>query len=559
MSYEIVNEKESLGPLASNKGLIDLREASKGIPALERLFEDGQSKEVEEIIAGLKTIKSPPDVVETARNMARLIEGSEDILITDGITHYNPDDVGKSDESINDSEPESVLKAGNGVMIALFPPEEVADELALGTEESEDPDEMHVTLAYFGKLSEIDIKEIPSIELKLQQFAAAHGPVTGTLDGPMRFSSSDSSEGRDVVVALFNSKEIQDLRTELLGSIETPGTKAKNDFGYTPHITLAYVDPSDDLPIQRLEPISVTFDSITLCVAGKRTSYELSGVPETELAKLDEAIWKEYNQDQPRGEHGRWSSTGAATDKAEQTRRIQAVLDKSDADPKVQMAERTNMLLGDSRMDPSITDSKGNYTPEAHAENQRIADSFLDPSFKNPPGTAPTAVFLLGKPGAGKTTMTKAIGTLPKSVTINSDEIKDKLPGYTGSNAAAYHERSCDIARNYLERAAIEGRYNVTFDMTDNQDRLLRTAEALKADGYKIGIIHAHVDDATSAERVYGRFQRTGRYVPVRAAMSYGNRPKQAYNLGKTVAHQWREYDTSGKPKVTNSGGRGVF
>ncbi len=78
--------------------------------------------------------------------------------------------------------------------------------------------------------------------------------------------------------------------------------------------------------------------------------------------------------------------------------------------------------------------------------------------------------------------------------------------------------------------------------------------------GYKVGIIHAHVSDATSAERVYARFLSSGRYIPVRLSQTYGTRPKQAYEAAKKVVDQWREYDTSSRPiKLRDSGGGGIF
>ena len=44
---------------------------------------------------------------------------------------------------------EDVAKAGNGIMIAWFPPKELADKLA--QDGGEKPEELHVTLAYLGK------------------------------------------------------------------------------------------------------------------------------------------------------------------------------------------------------------------------------------------------------------------------------------------------------------------------------------------------------------------------------------------------------------------------
>jgi predicted ABC-type ATPase len=231
-----------------------------------------------------------------------------------------------------------------------------------------------------------------------------------------------------------------------------------------------------------------------------------------------------------------------------QDERIKAVLAKSDADPAVQAAEKGYIMRGDSRADPGVLDAQGHYTPEADALNKRIADSFLNPAAAPPPGQKPEAIFILGKPGAGKTTLVTTMGGLPPVTMINSDDIKEKIPGYKPELAGSFHERSCDIARNYLTPEAIAAGHNVAFDMTDNQQRMMSTMKQLKAAGYKLHVILADVDDATSAERVYSRFKKTGRYVPVRVALSYGDRPAMAFEASKSIADKGERYATSGGP-----------
>jgi predicted ABC-type ATPase len=259
--------------------------------------------------------------------------------------------------------------------------------------------------------------------------------------------------------------------------------------------------------------------------------------PEDEYEDADK-----FDPDQARDDHGRWA--GGGEDKGKEQDRIRAVLNAADSDPKVKAAEENNLRAGDSRLSSGVLDANGHYTPEADAVNREIADSFLDPAAKPAEGEKPSAVFMVGKPGAGKsTTLENMKDTFPKSVTINSDDIKAMIPGYTPDQAAAYHERSCDIARSYLTPAAVGGGYNVVFDMTDNSDRLMQSVKALKESGYKVGLIHADVSDATSVERVYARFQKTGRYVAPRTALSYRGRPKMAYDLAKPHVDQYREYD----------------
>lgn len=52
---------------------------------------------------------------------------------------------------------------------------------------------------------------------------------------------------------------------------------AKQAFSYTPHITIKYIQPDEPLPVQRVEPIPVTFKSITLYAGGIRKDFPLTG------------------------------------------------------------------------------------------------------------------------------------------------------------------------------------------------------------------------------------------------------------------------------------------
>ncbi len=577
------------------------------------------------------------------------------------------------DRAVN---PDDIAKAGSGVMIAFMLDDVTAKSLAVPG--GEDPKDMHVTLAYLGKLDKIDMSALPGLEQAIKSYAAEHAPISGTIDGPIRFSAKPQTEGRDVCVAAFCNPGIQEFRAGLVDAIKAAGIDVPRVFDYRPHVCIKYIPVDAAMPVQRIAPMPVTFSAITLSVGGARKSYPLSGsvvkyspdqarddhgrfgtadamspphggfispegkytakdisdthdslAHELGLGSTSNAIKQgyvrhvlsggqnnyeaaksaasiklvlnhirnlkrddvvtvdinpgtnvhamygtapeirqrlnaelgkvgKYSPDQPRDDHGRW---GAGDHAGVQRDRIRAVLNASDSDPKVKEAEERNLTTGDSRLTPGVLDDKGRYTPEAHAENKRIAEGFLNPDAKPPAGEKPSAIFMVGKPGAGKsTTLANLKGTLPTSVTINSDDIKEKLNDYTTDQAASYHERSCDIARSYLTPDAIRGGYNIVFDMTDNSERLMQSVDALKGAGYKVALIHSDVSDATSAERVYNRFKESGRYVPVRVALSYSGRPKLAYDLVKTHVDQYREYDQNGKrPRLTDSGGGGVF
>jgi hypothetical protein len=59
MSYEVIGYTNSLGQFASNSGYRDLIAAAAGCPALDRLFETGESSNVPAVIRALNKITSP--------------------------------------------------------------------------------------------------------------------------------------------------------------------------------------------------------------------------------------------------------------------------------------------------------------------------------------------------------------------------------------------------------------------------------------------------------------------------------------------------------------------
>jgi len=239
--------------------------------------------------------------------------------------------------------------------------------------------------------------------------------------------------------------------------------------------------------------------------------------------------------------------------------RIKAVLQAHDSDPEALAAKAKIDARGDVRKDAGVMEG-GHYSAWADKENESIALSFLNPAAIAKPGEAPTATFIMGLPGSGKTSVKNSQVKIPPSVDVNSDLIQEKIPGYEPQLANAYHYRAADIVRTYLMPAAINGRYNIMVDTTDNKDRLMNQIGMAKDMGYKVGVIHVHVDNATSMERVYTRFKSGDRYVAPRTALEYGSRPAEAFEAVKPLVDQWREYDTTGSsPRKTSEGGGGVF
>jgi predicted ABC-type ATPase len=142
------------------------------------------------------------------------------------------------------------------------------------------------------------------------------------------------------------------------------------------------------------------------------------------------------------------------------------------------------------------------------------------------------------------------------AIYINSDDVKEKLPGYEGWNAAHYHEESSDVSKT-AEQLARDHRLNVILDGTmSKRDSLHTRIEQYKAAGYRIEGHFMRVKPETSAKRALERFVRKGRFVPPEHVLSLGA------NLGNFEGQRanmaaWEIYDNEGKaPELVARGVR---
>lgn len=156
------------------------------------------------------------------------------------------------------------------VMVALYPPPELAAELAL--QGGEAPQELHVTLAYLGRRSEL---AAPLDRLAKALRLVRSAPLSGTLGGVGRFSASASTDGQDVVYASVDVPGLEDVRQALLAALDLAGAAPAAAHGFVPHLTLAYVDPAAPSPLQRLEPRPIRFTDIYLVAGEERTAFPL--------------------------------------------------------------------------------------------------------------------------------------------------------------------------------------------------------------------------------------------------------------------------------------------
>lgn len=171
-------------------------------------------------------------------------------------------------------DPEGKKKRQNkGLMVAFWLPKETADALALP--DGEPPDQLHLTLAFHGNADELGKEKIASILKAVETVAKQHPPLEGVLSGIGRFNASESSGSKDVVYLSFDAPALPHFRQELVNALTKADVPPYNNHGFTPHITLAYIDKDAPTPIQRTENHAVRFDKIVVTVGDEHHPFDL--------------------------------------------------------------------------------------------------------------------------------------------------------------------------------------------------------------------------------------------------------------------------------------------
>ncbi|MFB6805477.1 2'-5' RNA ligase family protein [Streptomyces sp. NPDC056387] len=166
-------------------------------------------------------------------------------------------------------------------MIALYPPPDLAAELAL--EGGLPAEDLHVTVAYLGHADDVDAEALRSVVADL----AERRPFTAKIAGLARFTGGE----QDVLVALIDSPDLEDLRRGTLDALHERGIRVPRDHGYTAHLSLTYLDPDEPPPLDRLAPRNVPFTTLSAVHGTDRTDSRLEHPMEQPAREAFAAGW----------------------------------------------------------------------------------------------------------------------------------------------------------------------------------------------------------------------------------------------------------------------------
>lgn len=163
----------------------------------------------------------------------------------------------------------------DGVMIALFPSPVAAQQIAAVAGVTMPVEELHVTLAYAGGIDMLTDAQIAGAILAAKKVATYSEPLAGTINGLGRFNASQSSDGKDVIYAVVDIPMLDQVRAKLIECMSEHECEPKSNHGYTPHMTLAYIDTGTNSPISTMPTMPIRFDAISVAVGGRRVDYPL--------------------------------------------------------------------------------------------------------------------------------------------------------------------------------------------------------------------------------------------------------------------------------------------
>lgn len=173
---------------------------------------------------------------------------------------------------------DGLKESQNGVMVAFFLQKDVAQKLALP--DGERADDLHMTLVLLPERGKyVEPLRDPFVSPRilrgtLSVFASLHAPLSATISGIGCFRPK---EGNGVFYASVDAPGLEAFRHDLLETLSGIGYEQASEHGFTPHITLQYMEPYTLISTQWLPALPLFFDTLSLAVGMDRYHFRLLG------------------------------------------------------------------------------------------------------------------------------------------------------------------------------------------------------------------------------------------------------------------------------------------
>ena len=181
---------------------------------------------------------------------------------------------------------------------------------------------------------------------------------------------------------------------------------------------------------------------------------------------------------------------------------------------------------GDENTENTYTDEDGNYTDERLEQHDEWTEELLDEDAAAPEGEEPIGMVLLGPPGAGKGWWQEqaeegSFGETGEFVDrqfthISSDDTKEPIPEYEGTNAAEVHDEASKMAKEDLAPKATEREHNMVVDkVATTPDSTLDMIDNMEEQGYDIRASFVDVPTDKAVHNAVSRYFEAGRFTPL--------------------------------------------
>lgn len=167
-----------------------------------------------------------------------------------------------------------------GFIVALWLSPEIAEKLALASGEA--AEQLHITLAYCGDASELGELGQARAITAIDELVRYRDRLEGKIAGYGRFIASESSDGQDVFYVTPDVPQLVELRQAIVNCLLDRGVPVSTAHGFSPHITLAYLDSGSANPVEEVEATPLTFDGVTIMSGTRRIDIPF-WTPEPEL------------------------------------------------------------------------------------------------------------------------------------------------------------------------------------------------------------------------------------------------------------------------------------
>jgi 2'-5' RNA ligase len=160
----------------------------------------------------------------------------------------------------------------DSVILAFWPD---ADAAALIHDRDgvwEKAEDLHITLAHCGKAPDMTDAQIARVIDAADVLSKEFSQMVVTLEGIGRFDNDKGS----AVWAGVTSDQIRAMNARAKELLTERGIEADKSYGdYTPHMTLAYLEPDSESPIDDFPAMPVLFRNLSISVAGRQAHLPL--------------------------------------------------------------------------------------------------------------------------------------------------------------------------------------------------------------------------------------------------------------------------------------------